>query len=462
MFCLRDLGICCRRRRIGAVEHLPSLIEYLLGDPTVLQQGFRALHLLAGKRRQRLLLVDIGTGLVERPLGLTHLCARLLERLLQVPSIHPGHHLTGFHHIAFIRQQFHNAAGELGVDVDLVGLDASVAERDSRRQLAMVLLPPVGSSDHGHDGDDQSGCHPHHTKAVEPGLPIGRRRRSQMRGLLPARTGRQPLRCDIMKWRRSGRLSSGVRHSHSRPCASAPSRKTCGAVAAQYAICRLRMTTLSLTARTPGMLSAATRSACFSSFDSVRPQMSTMPSFTVTLMSDVWAQGCAFRCDMIRSRSLLSAIEISTSLRSVARAWMRFARLTMPTSAPFSTIGTRLIAFFSSKLAMSLSGASGAAVITDFVITSATLRPCAFTYSAASLSSSENSAESHRERRRSVPRSARRIRSLSLTTPTTFPAPSTTGSALMWWWSRSCAASFTDEVGLTVMTGETITSRAFM
>jgi hypothetical protein len=47
-------------------------------------------------------------------------------------------------------------------------------------------------------------------------------------------------------------------------------------------------------------------------------------------------------------------------------------------------MGTRLMRFFSSKFAISPSGVSGVAVITERVMTSVTLCECDLTYSAAS------------------------------------------------------------------------------
>ena len=67
----------------------------------------------------------------------------------------------------------------------------------------------------------------------------------------------------------------------------------------------------------------------------------------------------------------------------LANACSRLARLTMPTIFPFLTIGTRLIRFFSSSAATSATEVSGEAVMTSRVMTSATLRECDLTYSAA-------------------------------------------------------------------------------
>src|SRR5262249_53470295 len=82
-------------------------------------------------------------------------------------------------------------------------------------------------------------------------------------------------------------------------------------------------------------------------------------------------------------------------------------------------------------------------------------------YSVASVSSAVNSC-SHQERCLSVPASARCIRSPSLAMPTSLPWSSTTGAALIRRSRKIFAASFTEDEDFTVITGETITSRAFI
>src|SRR5262245_10125785 len=82
------------------------------------------------------------------------------------------------------------------------------------------------------------------------------------------------------------------------------------------------------------------------------------------------------------SRSSTLASE-GSFLVALANACRMFARLTMPTSLPPSTMGTRLIRLCSSKPAISPSGVSGLAVTTLRVITSATLPEWDLMYSLA-------------------------------------------------------------------------------
>ncbi|MGZ3349295.1 MAG: hypothetical protein ACXU89_10155, partial [Xanthobacteraceae bacterium] len=49
-------------------------------------------------------------------------------------------------HIALVDAQFQQAAGELGIDVDLVRFDAAVARDDARGQAVLGLLPPIVSA----------------------------------------------------------------------------------------------------------------------------------------------------------------------------------------------------------------------------------------------------------------------------------------------------------------------------
>src|SRR6516225_1645389 len=123
---------------------------------------------------------------------------------------------------------------------------------------------------------------------------------------------------------------------------------------------------LSLTARTPGVTSAAMRTAFFSDAESTIPHSSTVPSCTITLINEGLVHGSALSCVSTLSRICESSTPVATSARllRLAKACSRFARLTMPTTLPFSTIGTRLIAFFSSRSAIFQSEVSGAAVTT--------------------------------------------------------------------------------------------------
>src|SRR6516162_1566921 len=89
------------------------------------------------------------------------------------------------------------------------------------------------------------------------------------------------------------------------------------------------------------------------------------------------------------------------------------------------------------------------------------LRHRDFRYSAASTCLPVRYS-SHQERLRSVPASARRMRSPSLTIPRSSPCPSITGTALIRLARRILATSSTRAFGRTLMTEQTITSASFM
>jgi hypothetical protein len=77
-------------------------------------------------------------------------------------------------------------------------------------------------------------------------------------------------------------------------------------------------------------------------------------------------------------RSSLSAL-LGGSLFVAANARTRFALLTIPTSLPSRTTGTRLILFVSSSIAMSASSVVSVTEMTSGVMTSFAVRPCDLT-----------------------------------------------------------------------------------
>ena len=102
---------------------------------------------------------------------------------------------------------------------------------------------------------------------------------------------------------------------------------------------------LSLTARTPGIPSASTRTAFFSAGEATIPHSSTVPFWTIAFIMDVCAHGSAFSSAMNLVRIAVSsgAAAGTCSFWRPASACRRLARLTMPTIFPAWTIGTRLI-----------------------------------------------------------------------------------------------------------------------
>src|SRR5262249_9953861 len=122
----------------------------------------------------------------------------------------------------------------------------------------------------------------------------------------------------------------------------------------------------------------------------------------------------------LRNSESFTVVRGGIFLVALANACRIFARVTMPTSLFPSTMGTRLIRLRSSIAAMSPSDVSGWAVMTSRVITSATLRECDLMYSVADAHSVDINS-SHQECRLVVPISGRRIRSPSLTMPTSSP-----------------------------------------
>ena len=76
-------------------------------------------------------------------LRLLHLRLGSLQRGLNVAHIHAGDDLARLDQVALVDEQFGDASGEFGVDVDLVGLDAAISRHDPVRKLRQMLAPPI-------------------------------------------------------------------------------------------------------------------------------------------------------------------------------------------------------------------------------------------------------------------------------------------------------------------------------
>jgi hypothetical protein len=103
-----------------------------------------------------------------------------------------------------------------------------------------------------------------------------------------------------------------------------------------------------------------------------------MPSLTVTLTGETSAHFCAFSSANSLSRIARSSASAALAGSSIvmASARTRFARLTIPTSLPSRTTGTRLIRLVSSRSAMSATGVVSVTERTLRVMTSFTLPLC--------------------------------------------------------------------------------------
>lgn len=86
-------------------------------------------------------------------------CASDFERLFNVSGVHPRQNLPGGHGIADVDQQFGDAARILGSDIDLVGLDATIAEADADGNGRMRLPPEAIASAAGSAQDNKKREH---------------------------------------------------------------------------------------------------------------------------------------------------------------------------------------------------------------------------------------------------------------------------------------------------------------
>ena len=133
-------------RSRSAVELLPPLIEQFLGGIAPLEKITGAIQLLLRQCDLRLPLFPRRARFIDGSLRLQQQSLGPLERGFEVSRIHAGDGLAGMDHVALVDAQFRQAAGELGIDVDLVGFDAAVARDDARRQADLGLLPPIVSA----------------------------------------------------------------------------------------------------------------------------------------------------------------------------------------------------------------------------------------------------------------------------------------------------------------------------
>src|SRR6516162_7119136 len=145
----------------------------------------------------------------------------------------------------------------------------------------------------------------------------------------------------------------------------------------------------------------------------------------------------------------------------LANTCSRSARLTIPTILPSCTTRTRLIRLVSISSAISPRLANSSTLTTSRVITSSTRRAWDLMYSAASRELAENHSL-QRERRRSVPVSARRSKSPSVMIPTSCPFLSRTGTPLTRRLIISLATSSTVVSGVVVATALYMTSLALI
>jgi hypothetical protein len=87
-----------------------------------------------------------GLRLIERPLRLAHQGFGLLERGFEIAGIHHRDHLARLDDVALVDKELGDAAGELGVDIDLIGFEPPVARGEAGRQAQLMLLPPEPST----------------------------------------------------------------------------------------------------------------------------------------------------------------------------------------------------------------------------------------------------------------------------------------------------------------------------
>ena len=125
VLCLGNLVIGRALRGDRGVHLLSPLIEQLDSSKTLGYEGLGALELLLGQGHLALLLHGVCLSLVERALREIRHRLGFLQRSLEVFCIHHRDDLASGHHVAFVNEKMRDTTRKLGVDVDLVGFQAT-------------------------------------------------------------------------------------------------------------------------------------------------------------------------------------------------------------------------------------------------------------------------------------------------------------------------------------------------
>ena len=136
----------CIKRGVGAVQLLLPLIQDFLGLEPFLHQSDGAVDFLLREQDLGFLLRHIGVCFVDRAVCLPDLGFRFLQRSGKVLRVHAGNNLAGFDQVTLVDEDFGDAGGVFGVDVNLVRFKPAVAENDTGRQRRVQPLPPVISA----------------------------------------------------------------------------------------------------------------------------------------------------------------------------------------------------------------------------------------------------------------------------------------------------------------------------
>ena len=166
----RNLGLGGTDGCLSAQKAGPNIIKLLHCNRILFRQDLKAIQsfsqclqfglALGEPSRSGLLfaqsLVYLAHGRFDCIMCLLQLGLGLATLRLQVLGIHACQNLTGGHKITFIRQDFLNAAGALGGDIDLNRFDPAVATDQTIFRCFRLHVSPRVESTSGHcDSDDQ-------------------------------------------------------------------------------------------------------------------------------------------------------------------------------------------------------------------------------------------------------------------------------------------------------------------
>jgi hypothetical protein len=159
----RHLRLCRLDRRLCAFRAGTIIVEVLFGHRILCRKRFGAHQPLLRRLLLALALENHSLGCQffalprrhlrlggdDRIFRLPKLCLGLQKLGIQNVGLNPGEHLAFLHEIAFTHQNLRQTPRHSGCEIDLGGLNASVARYDPWSKIALQAMPPEKDSRHG-------------------------------------------------------------------------------------------------------------------------------------------------------------------------------------------------------------------------------------------------------------------------------------------------------------------------
>lgn len=145
--------MCLRRPQacLGGLPAAPVFVERLVGNVTLPAELGGTSELFLRQSEQALALGDHRAGVAQRLAGLVRLRLRLAQIRLEILGVHAGQSLAGHDRVALFDQHLEDAAGPLGRNSNLRGLEPSIAPGNAFRHRG--LLKPLPGDRSSRSGD---------------------------------------------------------------------------------------------------------------------------------------------------------------------------------------------------------------------------------------------------------------------------------------------------------------------